>query len=150
MSLLPLYTQECIDTEYWLFDVISVERLIFWLTQICDAAAQLLCDQDVFALQVSVCDGRFPLGAEDLRVQVNEAARYRRRHRQTLCCFHGDSLQVVIKWSILVVVGDEPQLGAGVSGCHVRRHETWESTWYKKARCMSVTSVTGCLFYSCY
>lgn len=96
------------------------------LTQVCDAAAQLLCDQDVFALQVPVCDGRFALCAEDLSVQVHQAARYRCRHRQPLWRLHGNSLQVVIQGTVLMVMSDEPQLGAGVARCHVRRHEAWE------------------------
>lgn len=94
-----------------------------WRTQVCNAAAQLLCDEDIFALQVPMCDGRFPLCAKYLRVQVHQSTRYRCRHCQALCRLHGNSLQVVVKWTILMVVSDEPQLGAGVSRCHVRRHE---------------------------
>lgn len=96
------------------------------LTQVCDAAAQLLCDQDVFALQVPVRDGWFPFGAKDLRVQMHEAARYRHRHRQALRRLHRHTLQVVIQRAVLVVVGDEPQLRAGVARRHVGRHEACE------------------------
>ncbi len=38
-----------------------------------DAAGAVLLHQDVFALQVSVSDGRLALRAEDLGVQVAEA-----------------------------------------------------------------------------
>lgn len=97
-----------------------------WLTQVCNAAGQLLCDKDVFALQVPVCDGRFPLCAKYLCVQVHQATSYWRCHCQALWRLHGNSLQIVIKRTILMVMGDEPQLGAGVARGHVRRHEAWE------------------------
>lgn len=42
-------------------------------SQICYAAGAVLFDQDVFALQVSVRDGRFALRAVDLSVQMTQA-----------------------------------------------------------------------------
>lgn len=43
--------------------------------EVSNAARSVLLDQDVLALQVSVGDGRFPLCAVNLRVQVTESAR---------------------------------------------------------------------------
>lgn len=73
-----------------------------------------------------MCDCRFPLCAKDLCVQVHQAARYRRRHRQALLRLHGNPLQVIVQRTVLMVMGDEPQLGAGVARSHIRRHEAWE------------------------
>lgn len=106
----------------------NCKALAVGLTQVCDAAAQLLGHQDVFALQVPVSDGRLPLGAEDLGVQVHQAAGDGGRHGQALGGLHGHPLQVVVQRAVLVVVGDEPQLGAGVTGRHVGRHEAWRET----------------------
>lgn len=78
-----------------------------------------------------MCDGRFPLCAKDLRVQVHQAARYRCSHCQTFWCLHCDSLQVVIKRTIFMVMGDEPQLSAGVSRSHIGCHEPWGTERWK-------------------
>lgn len=42
-------------------------------SQVCYATEPVLFHQDVFALQVSVRDGRFALRAVDLRVQMAQA-----------------------------------------------------------------------------
>ncbi len=93
------------------------------ITQVSDAALQIFLHQDVLALQVSVSDGRFALSAKDLRVQVHQPAGYWRRHVQSICHLHSNTLQVVVEWAVLVVVCDEPQLSARVSGGHIRSHE---------------------------
>lgn len=42
-------------------------------SEVCYTAGSVLFYQDVFALQVSVCDGWFALSAVDLSVQMTEA-----------------------------------------------------------------------------
>lgn len=98
------------------------------ITQVSDAALQIFLHQDILALQVSVSDGRFAFSAKNLRVQVHQPAGYRRRHVQPICHLHGNTLQVVIERAVLVIVCDEPQLSAGVSGGHVRSHESWKES----------------------
>lgn len=69
-------------------------------------------------------NGRLALGAEDLDVQMRQAAGYGEHDAQAADGVQRGELQVVVQRAHLVVVGDEPQLRAGVPGRHVRRDET--------------------------
>ena len=94
-------------------------------SQVCDAAGAVPLHQDVLALEVAVGDGGFALGAVDLRVEVAEAAGGGVGQSEQGLCVQGRLLQEVVQGAVLVIMGDEPQLGAGVSRGHVRRHEAW-------------------------
>lgn len=89
------------------------------LTQVRDAALSVPLHQDVPALQVSVGDGWLLLGADDLGVEVHQAAGHRQAHPQAALRIQAAVLQEVVERPQLVEVGDEPQLGAGVLGGHV-------------------------------
>lgn len=89
------------------------------LTEVGDAALAVLLHQHVLALQVAVGDGRLALRAEDLHVEVGEAAGDGQSHAQAAGGVQGAELKVVVQGAHLVEVGDEPQLGAGVPGGHV-------------------------------
>lgn len=94
-------------------------RQVNVLTEVSDAALSVLFNQDVFAFEVSVGDGRFALGAEDFHMKMSQAARYGKRHAEAAGRVQGAELKVVVQGAHLVEVGDQPQLGAGVPGGHV-------------------------------
>lgn len=94
------------------------------LTQVSDAALSVPLHQDVPALQVSVGDGRLFLGADDLGVEVHQAAGHGQAHPQAALWIQAAVLQEVVQRAQLVEVGDEPQLGAGILGGHVGGDET--------------------------
>lgn len=94
------------------------------LTQVSDAALSVPLHQDVSALQVSVGDRRLFLGADDLCVEVDQAAGHRQAHPEAALRLKAAVLQEVVERAQLVEVGDEPQLGAGVLGRHVGGDET--------------------------
>lgn len=83
----------------------------------------VLLDQYVFALQVSVGDGRFALGAKDFHVEMRQPASDGERHAEAAGSIQGAELKVVVQGAHLVEVGDQPQLGAGVPGGHVGSYE---------------------------
>lgn len=83
----------------------------------------VLLNQYVFALQVSVGDGRFALGAKDFHMEVRQPASDGERHAEAAGSIQRAELQVVVQGAHLVEVGDQPQLGAGVPGGHVGRDE---------------------------
>lgn len=92
--------------------------------QVSDAAGPVSFHQDVFALQVSVSDGRFALGTEDLGVEVTET-----RHRGVGQPQHGFVVQrggfeVVVQGAVFVVVGDQVELGPGAGAFNVSGYET--------------------------
>lgn len=95
------------------------------LTQVGDAALPVAFHQDVPALQVTVSDGGFALRAKDLHVEVDEAADDGGCQAQAGLHVQGCPLQVVVERAVLVVVGDEPQLGAGVPRGHIGGDEAW-------------------------
>lgn len=95
------------------------------LTQVGDAALPVAFHQDVPALQVTVSDSRFALRAKDLHVEVDEAADDGGCQPQAGLHIQGCPLQVVVERAVLVVVGDEPQLGAGVPRGHIGGDEAW-------------------------
>lgn len=70
-------------------------------------------------------NGGLPLGPEYLYVQVCKAAGYGQHDPQAADRIQSRELKVVVQRAHLVVMRDEPQLGAGVSGRHVRSDETW-------------------------
>lgn len=74
--------------------------------EVCNTAESVLFYQDVFTLQVSVCNGRFALCAVDLCVQVTEARYGRVGQFQQSLDVQGVGLEVVVQGSILVVVCD--------------------------------------------
>lgn len=65
-------------------------------------------------------DGRLSLLSKNLRMQVNQAAGNRKADCDHLMVAQSCTVQVVVERSELVVMGDEPQLGARVSRRHVR------------------------------
>jgi len=72
-----------------------------------------------------VGNGGLALGPEDLHVEVDEAADDGGGQAQAGLHVQGHPLQVVVERAVLVVVGDEPELGAGVPRRHVRGDEAW-------------------------
>lgn len=87
--------------------------------EVSDAAGPVLLDQDVLTLQVSVGDGRFPLRAVDLGVQVAEAAGGRVGESQQGLRVQRGQLQVVVQGAALVVVCDEEELREGAGAFDV-------------------------------
>lgn len=64
-------------------------------------------------------NGRFSLSAEDLHVEVCEAACDGERHAEAAGCIEGAELKVIVQGAHLVEVCDQPQLSAGVPRGHV-------------------------------
>ena len=89
--------------------------------QVPDAAGSVRLDEDVLGLDVAVGDGQLAVVADDLGVEVDEAGRRPVRQGQQLGGGEGGALQVVVERALAVVVGDEPQLGAGAAARHVGR-----------------------------
>lgn len=96
-------------------------------TQIGDAALSVPLHQDVSAFQISVGDSWLFLGADNLSVEVDQAAGHRQAHPQAALWLQTAVLQEVVERTQLMKVGDKPQLGAGVLGCHVRGYETYKA-----------------------
>ena len=67
-------------------------------------------DEYVLALQIAVGDGRLPVGAHDLHVEVRHAGGDPEKHPDRLG--HGDRVvgEVVGEGAVPHVLGDEPQL----------------------------------------
>lgn len=65
-----------------------------------------------------------PLRADDLSVEVDQATGHRQAHPQAALWLQAAVLQEIIERTQLMKVGDEPQLGAGILGRHVRGDET--------------------------
>lgn len=101
----------------------KISGLLIVLTEVSDAALPILFNQDVLALQISVCDGRFALGAKDFHVEMSQPAGDGERHAEAVGSVQSAQLKVVVQGAHLVEVGDQPQLGAGVPGSHVRSYE---------------------------
>lgn len=81
--------------------------------------------QYVLTLQIPVSDGGFSLGAEDLGVEVTEA-----RHGGVSQPQHGFIVQsgwfeVVVQGAILMVVGDQVELGPGAGSFNISSNKTW-------------------------
>ena len=76
-------------------------------------------------------DSWFFLRADNFSVQVDQTAGHRQAHPQTALRLQAAVLEEVIEGTQLMKVGDEPQLGAGILGCHVRGYETYRQnrTW---------------------
>lgn len=89
------------------------------LTKVSNAALSILLDQYIFALEVSVGDGRFALCAKDLNMEVCQAAGDGQSHAEAAGCIKGAELKVVIQGSHLMEVSNQPQLRAGVPRGHV-------------------------------
>lgn len=84
------------------------------LTKVSNAALSVLFNQYIFALEVSVGDGWFALGAEDLNVEMCQATCDGERHAEAAGCVKGAELKVVIQGAHLMEVSDQPQLSTGV------------------------------------
>lgn len=91
--------------------------------QVGDAAGAVLLHQDVLALQVSVSDGRFPLRAVNLRVQVAQAARRRERQPQQRRHVQRRHPQVVVQGAVVMVIRDQEQLREGAGAFDVGSDE---------------------------
>lgn len=65
-------------------------------------------------------DSGFSLFSENFRVQMNEAAGDTEANRNHLMVAESRSVEVIVERAELVVVSDEPELGARVTRCHVR------------------------------
>lgn len=93
--------------------------------QISDAACAILLYEDVFALQVSVSDGRFALCAVDLCVEVAKAAGCRISQPQQSLCVQGGVFQIVIERTVLVVVRDEEKLSERARALNICSYKAW-------------------------
>lgn len=96
--------------------------------EVSDAAGAVPLHQDVFALQVSVGDGRFALRAEDLRVKVAEAGDGWVGQSQHGPAVQGGALQIVVQRAVLVVVGDEVELSPRARAFNVGRYKPWRES----------------------
>lgn len=90
------------------------------LTQVGDAALAVLVDKYVFALKVSVGDGRLSLGAEDLHVEVCQAAGDGQGQNDHAVHRHCVPVQVVEQGAVLVVLCHQPQLGPRAVICNTK------------------------------
>lgn len=93
--------------------------------QISDATCAVLFNEDVFAFQVSVSDGRFALCAIDLCVEVTQAAGDRVCQSQQSLCVQGGVFQIVIERSVLMVVCDEEKLSECSCAFNICSYEAW-------------------------
>lgn len=64
------------------------------------------------------------LGTDNLSVEMDQATGHREAHPQAALRLQAAVLQEVVERAQLMEVGDEPQLGTGILGCHVRGYET--------------------------
>lgn len=94
------------------------------LTEVSDAALSVALYQNISAFQVSVGNSWFFLGANNLSVEVDQATGHRQTHPQAVLWVQAAALQEIVERPELMIVGDEPQLGTGILGCHVRGYET--------------------------
>lgn len=76
------------------------------LTQIRDAALSVFLDEDIFALQIPMRNGRLPLSPKYLDVQMCKAAGYGQDDAQAADGVQRGELQVVVQRPHFVVVGD--------------------------------------------
>lgn len=116
------------------------------LTEISDAALSVALYQNISAFQVSVGNSWFFLGADNLSVEVDQATGHRQTHPQAALWVQAAVLQEIVERPELMIVGDEPQLGAGILGCHVGGYETLKSK-QRKCCCLNVFSLR-CNFFS--
>lgn len=68
-------------------------------------------------------DGRFALGAKDLHVEMRQPTGDGESHAEAAGSIQSAELEVVVQGAHLLEVSDQPQLGAGVPGGHVRSYE---------------------------
>lgn len=92
--------------------------------QVSNTTAPIFLDEDVFALQVTMGNGRLSLGAINLCVQVAQAAGSRVSQLEQRSGVQGSTLQEVVEGTILVVVGDQVELSPGACTFNVRCYET--------------------------
>ena len=64
-------------------------------------------------------DRRFSLFSENFRVKMNETAGDAETNCNHLMVAEGCTVEMIIERAELVVMSDEPELGAGVTRCHV-------------------------------
>ena len=83
--------------------------------EVSDDAGAVSPDQDVLRLDVPVSDGGLALGPEYLRVQMHEAGDGGDQHPHGLRLGQRGPVEVVIERAQGVIVGHQPQLGAGVA-----------------------------------
>lgn len=99
--------------------------------QIGNAAGAVFLHQDVFALQVSVCDGRFSLRARDLRVQVAQTRDGRVRQPQQGQGVQRGGFEVVVQRSVFMIVCDQIQLRPRARAFDIRGNETCKNNPFK-------------------
>lgn len=92
-----------------------------------DAARSIPLHQDVLALQVAVGDGRLPLRAEDLGVEVAETRDGGVGQPQHCSAVQGAGLEVVVQGAVLMAVGDQVELRPRACALDVGRNETCKS-----------------------
>ncbi len=85
-----------------------------FLTKISNAALSILFNQYIFALEVSVGDGRLALRAEDLDMEMCQATGDGECHAEAAGSIKSAELKVVIQGAHLMEVSDQPQLSTRV------------------------------------
>lgn len=95
--------------------------------QVGDAARPVSLHQDVLALQVAVGDGRLPLRAEDLGVEVAETRDGGVGQPQHGSVVQGAGLEVVVQGAVFMAVSDQVKLRPGARALDVGRNETCKS-----------------------
>lgn len=83
-----------------------IKKYFLKFTQICYATLSILLNQDVFALQISMSNGWFPLGPKYLYVQMCETTSYGQHYSQAANCIQSSQLKIIIQRSHFVIVCD--------------------------------------------
>lgn len=91
--------------------------------QVSNAAAPILLDEDVLALEVAMRNRRLPLGAVNLCVQVAQAAGSRVGQLEQGSGVQGGTLQEVVERPVLMVISDQVELRPGPRAFNVCGYE---------------------------
>ena len=80
-------------------------------SEIADRACTIRLHEDILRFEIPVSDGRLPLRADDLHVKMRQPGGDRQGHPDHTVRVHGRSVQIIEQRALLVVIGDQPQLG---------------------------------------
>jgi hypothetical protein len=96
-------------------------------TKVGDHAVAVSLDQNIFALDVSVGDSKFALGAKYFGMQVSDAAGRGPGKSKTRLRIDCIQLQVVMQRTVHVEVGDQQHLGPRPVALDIGRNEAWNT-----------------------
>jgi hypothetical protein len=95
-------------------------------TKVSDHTVAVSLDQNIFALDVSVGDSEFALGAKDFSMQVGDAAGRGPGKSKTRLGVDSIQLQVVMQRAVHVEVGDQQHLGPRPVALDIGCDEAWK------------------------